>query len=65
MNPLIIEPEDDTVPAITLDNEKGVFEITGSSRPEDATKFYAPVFDWLNKYAEQPNAVMDFDFYFQ
>ena len=65
MNSLIIEGEDDTIPAIILDNEKGIFEITGSSHPEDAIKFYTPVFDWLTKYAEHPNTAMNFDFYFQ
>ena|ERR1035437_4858427 len=65
MNPLIIDSKGDITPAITLDDVKGVFEITGSSHPEDAIQLYAPVFDWMSKYSENPNAEMTFNFYFQ
>jgi len=65
MTPLIIKEDGDITPKITLDGEKGVFEITGSSHPEDAIQLYAPVFDWLNKYAAHPGPVMNFNFYFQ
>jgi hypothetical protein len=65
MNPLIIEGKDNITPRVMLDNEKGTFEISGWSHPEDAIKCYAPVFDWLNKYAENPNEEMIFNFRFQ
>ena len=65
MNPLIIEAKDNTIPAIILDNEKGIFQISGWSHPEDATKFYTPVFEWMNRYAENPNVEMIFNFQFQ
>ncbi len=54
MGPLIIKTTDST-PGIYLDKDKGIFEISGNSLPEDVTKFYNPVFDWLRKYIEEPN----------
>lgn len=54
MEPLIIKATDST-PAINLNKDKGLFEISGNSLPEDVTKFYNPVFDWLRKYIEEPN----------
>lgn len=65
MDPLIIEAKQDITPAVTLDKEKGIFEISAWSYPEDATIFYIPVFDWMNKYAENPNGETVFKFYFQ
>lgn len=65
MNPLIIEAEGDTTPAVTLDKAKGVFEVSGWSHPEDAINFYAPVFSWMNQYAEGPNPATAFNFHFQ
>jgi hypothetical protein len=54
MGPLIIKATDST-PGVYLDKDKGIFEISGNSLPEDVTKFYNPVFDWLRKYIEEPN----------
>lgn len=54
MGPLIIKATEST-PGIYLDKDKGIFEISGNSLPEDVTKFYNPVFDWLRKYIEEPN----------
>ncbi len=65
MNTLIIESRNDTSPAITLDKAKGVFEISGWSHPEDAINFYTPVFEWMKKYAEDPNPETVFHFRFQ
>jgi hypothetical protein len=65
MNALFIEANGDTTPAVTLDQAKGVFEVTGWSHPEDAINFYAPVFEWMNKYAENPNKETIFNFRFQ
>ena len=65
MNPLIIEAHDNTTPGVILDTEKGTFEISGWSHPEDAIKCYAPVFEWMNKYAESPNEETVFNFRFQ
>ena len=65
MTPLAIEPQDDTTPGVTLDSQKGNFEINGWSHPEDAISFYAPVLDWINKYALTPNSGTNFHFKFQ
>ncbi|MFO7827914.1 MAG: DUF1987 domain-containing protein [Bacteroidales bacterium] len=61
MDPLIIEAEDST-PKIVLDKEKNVFEITGKSFPEESRTFYAPVFKWLEEYANNPNEKTVFEF---
>ena len=39
-------------PAIKLDPEAGIIEISGRSIPENSIEFYKPVMDWLNEYAE-------------
>ncbi|MCB0395617.1 MAG: SiaC family regulatory phosphoprotein [Flavobacteriales bacterium] len=43
-------PATESSPAITLDPEKGTYEIIGESRPEDVRKFYEPILEWLDKY---------------
>ena len=42
-------------PSINFDIEKGIFEITGRSIPENSIDFYKPVLDWLDQYIQQPN----------
>ena len=49
MQALII-PADDNTPAVTLNAEEQIFLIEGESYPESASKFYAPVIEWLKKY---------------
>jgi hypothetical protein len=61
MNPIIISATDDT-PGIRLDAASEIFEITGRSLPEDVTKFYKPILDWIDEYAQTPNAKTVFDF---
>jgi hypothetical protein len=65
MTSLVIEPQDDITPAVNLDQSKGHFEITGWSHPEDAIAFYTPVLNWINGYAQAPNAGTNFHFKFQ
>jgi|ERR1035437_9298212 hypothetical protein len=65
MNPFIVEAKDNTTPGVVLDNVKGTFEISGWSHPEDAIQFYAPIFKWMNQYAETPNPETVFHFRFQ
>jgi hypothetical protein len=45
----------DETPAVVFDNKKGAFEIRGRSIPLDATEFYAPVIEWMQRYAQSPN----------
>lgn len=55
MDTLFIEGTDDT-PQVMLDKQKGVFEITGRSLPEDSIEFFRPVMEWLAEYCKSPNA---------
>ena len=61
MDKLNITESEDT-PQIILDAESGKLEISKKSFPEDAIAFYAPVFEWLRKYAQHPNAATTFSF---
>ncbi len=54
MEPLLIEAQEST-PKVSLDKESSKFEISGKSFPEESRKFYAPVFEWLEEYAKNPN----------
>lgn len=49
MNALIIEPTDFS-PRIILDPVKNVFELSGESRPENTSKFYIPILQWLEQF---------------
>jgi len=37
-------------PEITLDADAGLLRIRGESFPENASKFYAPVIEWIAEY---------------
>lgn len=52
----------DSTPKILFDKESGKFEITGRSFPEESRSFYAPVFKWLEEYAQNPNEETFFEF---
>lgn len=61
MEKLFIEGAEDT-PKILLDPEKGIFEISGRSLPEDVREFYAPVLSWLDQLAEVSSGKIEFIF---
>lgn len=62
MEPLIIKPSVD-IPEITLQvKEEGLFFFKGKSLPEDVDEFYAPIINWLEKYAENPKPQSIFHF---
>ena len=42
-------------PEVILDSDKKVFSISGSSRPENPTHFYKPIFDWITEYIQNSN----------
>ncbi|MBI3501573.1 MAG: DUF1987 domain-containing protein [Bacteroidetes bacterium] len=65
MIPIQILPQENVTPGVMLDSNRGIFEISGWSHPEDAIAFYAPVLEWLNKYAAAPNTGTNFHFKFQ
>lgn len=61
MDPIIISATEDT-PGIRLDASNDIFEISGRSLPEDVVKFYKPILDWLDEYAQSPNEHTVFNF---
>lgn len=60
MEPLVIA-EDQSTPLIVLNKEKGKFEISGNSLPEDVMSFYKPVINWIEQYVKQPNENTQFN----
>jgi|SRR5690606_23430981 Domain of unknown function (DUF1987). len=54
MKALDVQGTDET-PRILFDKEKGVFEISGRSLPEDSAEFFNPVLDWVREYKTNPN----------
>ncbi len=61
MTTLYLEGSDDT-PKVILNKEKGIFEISGRSLPEDSVEFYSPVLAWIKEYKQSPNATTTFIF---
>ncbi len=53
METLKIEASIDT-PTVLFDFEKGYFELSGKSYPEDTLEFYAPILEKINEYAINP-----------
>ena len=49
-------------PQISLDKHLGRFELKGKSFPEESRSFYAPLFTWLEEYAQSPNEETLFEF---
>ena len=64
MNPLILLNTDET-PSVNFDKAKGIFRIAENSYPDDARRFYEPVFAWLEKYFQEPNTTTVFEFALQ
>lgn len=44
-------------PQIELKYASGELSLTGRSLPENASRFYEPVLEWVNKYVIQPQPV--------
>jgi hypothetical protein len=53
MDNLNIEKTTQT-PKVIFDAQKGTLVISGRSLPEDSSKFYHPLFKWLDNYFENP-----------
>ncbi|MFO7852988.1 MAG: DUF1987 domain-containing protein [Bacteroidota bacterium] len=47
-------PESKNTPEIDFNPDNGMLVFKGKSTPENATKIYEPVLDWLRLYARQP-----------
>lgn len=50
------------LPVIFLDKRNSIFEISGTSFPEDSIGFYQPVFKWLKEYEAEPNNKLNVSF---
>ncbi|MCI5055208.1 MAG: DUF1987 domain-containing protein [Flavobacteriales bacterium] len=44
--------EQEYTPKVHLDHQNNEFEISGSSMPENALEFYAPIIQWFETYSE-------------
>lgn len=53
LKPLIINEKEDT-PRVLLDQQNELFEISGCSFPEDGTRFYSDVINWITDYIKEP-----------
>lgn len=67
MKPFHIEPTDDT-PRVHLDPEAGNFEFIGNSYPENSSKFYTPILEWLKDFVAKQKgkevvASFNFDYF--
>jgi|GEM_PF-839891 len=55
--PSVIEiPRNGNCPAISLNKKDGNIFINGRCLPADPVKFFEPLIDWANKYAEDPHS---------
>jgi len=61
METLKIDRTEDS-PQVIFDKEKGLFEISGRSLPEDVSTFYEPILSWLEEYSKNPASKTTFDF---
>ncbi len=52
MDQIVIEATGST-PQVIFDINNRQFEIIGCSRPENVIKFYMPIIDWLDSFAEK------------
>lgn len=43
------------LPYVHFDVENSIFKVEGKSIPEDSAEFYTKIFEWLDKYKENPN----------
>lgn len=49
-------------PEINLNQEEGEFAISGRSIVENPEEFYMSIYEWIEKYVENPNPSTDFKF---
>ncbi len=65
MDAFYLMAEGESLPAVSLDSSKNIFEIKGWSCPEDAISFFTPILNWLSTYLKTPNPETVFHFKFQ
>lgn len=42
-------------PAVILDSEQGIIELSGRSLPEDTIQFFKPVLNWVDEFLQHPS----------
>ncbi len=62
--PLVMYETENT-PYIHLDKEQEIFKIGGKALPENTQVFFAPVFQWVDQYIENPNNKTEVAFSFE
>ena len=55
METLLIDGTEET-PQVEFNTETSVYTISGRSLPEDATKFYDQLVDWVKAFCEKPKS---------
>jgi len=66
LDALLIDETGDT-PKVILDPANNKFELSGRSLPENSVEFYRQIFDWFEKYEQNPNELTNLEinmFYF-
>ncbi|HAS43859.1 MAG TPA: hypothetical protein DCS93_25505 [Microscillaceae bacterium] len=64
MNTLLIQnPDNLSIPDVTLDVKSGKCVISGNSYMEDACDFYQKILDWFTTFAQQYRRKMQWDFH--
>jgi hypothetical protein len=58
MEPFLIEGSMKT-PTVNLDPATGKIELKGRSIPENAVRFYQPIYDWLTQYQKNPQKLTE------
>lgn len=48
-------PGNDNTAKVNFDPERNIFEISGSSHPENPMKYFQPVINWVAEYGKKPN----------
>lgn len=61
MQSLVIEKTKST-PYINFDADSGFLQISGESFPENVTKFYTQIIDWIRNYLNQESKEMTIEF---
>ncbi len=62
MEPYFAEPSYET-PKVVLDPQNNQYELSGNSYPENSTKVFQPILEWLDAFiAESPTDSMQIDF---
>ncbi|MCF6366463.1 MAG: DUF1987 domain-containing protein [Bacteroidales bacterium] len=62
--PIIIK-KDSLSPKVVLDQESGVFCLSGKSIVENAHDFYTPILNWFKEYFKKPNKSTHLIFYIE